>query len=111
MKQIVDIRLKEVQDRLTEKRMTLRIEEGAKEFLCASGHSPIYGARPLNLAIRSGLLDPLSIMILSDQVHDGQTIRVAFDNSYNRLVIMPMSSEKPVERDRARTRTPRKSTW
>ena len=85
----MDIRLKEVQDRLAEKKMTLQIDEDGKNFLCASGYSPIYGARPLNRAIQSDLLNPLSVMILSDQVHDGETIRVTFDGPHNRLAIIP----------------------
>ena len=89
MKKIVDIRLREVQDRLAERKMTLQIDEDAKGFLCASGYSPIYGARPLNRAIQSDLLNPLSVMILSDRVRDGETVRVTFDGPHNRLAIIP----------------------
>ena len=85
----MDIRLKEVQDRLVERKMTLQIDEDAKDFLCASGYSPIYGARPLNRAIQSDLLNPLSVMILSDRVRDGETVRVTFDGPHNRLAIIP----------------------
>ena len=85
----MDIRLKEVQDRLSERKMTLQIDEDAKNFLCASGYSPIYGARPLNRAIQSDLLNPLSVLILSDRVCDGETIRVTFDGPHNRLAIIP----------------------
>lgn len=69
--------------------MTLQIDDDAKNFLCASGYSPIYGARPLNRAIQSDLLNPLSVMILSDRVRDGETIRVTFDGLHNRLAIIP----------------------
>jgi ATP-dependent Clp protease ATP-binding subunit ClpB len=89
VRKIVDIRLREVQDRLAERKMTLQIDEDAKNFLCASGYSPIYGARPLNRAIQSDLLNPLSVMILSDRVRDGETIRVTFDGPRNRLAIIP----------------------
>jgi ATP-dependent Clp protease ATP-binding subunit ClpB len=89
VRKIVDIRLKEVQDRLSERKMTLQIDEDAKNFLCASGYSPIYGARPLNRSIQSDLLNPLSVMILSDRVCDGETIRVTFDGPHNRLAIIP----------------------
>lgn len=85
----MDIRLKEVQDRLTERKMTLQIDEDAKNFLCASGYSPTYGARPLNRAIQSDLLNPLSVMILSDRVRDGEPVRVTFDGPHNRLAIIP----------------------
>ena len=85
----MDIRLKEVQDRLVERKMSLQIDEDAKNFLCASGYSPIYGARPLNRAIQADLLNPLSVLILSDRVRDGETIRITFDGPHNRLAIIP----------------------
>jgi ATP-dependent Clp protease ATP-binding subunit ClpB len=99
VKKIVDIRLREVQDRLAEREMTLQIGQDAKDFLCASGYSPIYGARPLNRAIQSDLLNPLSVMILSDRVRDGETIRVTFDGPHNRLAIIPNHEGMDVDMD------------
>ncbi|PCH33652.1 hypothetical protein WOLCODRAFT_141737 [Wolfiporia cocos MD-104 SS10] len=86
---IVDLRLKEVQERLADKKMVLDIEPAAKQYLMSSGYSPIYGARPLNRAIQTELLNPLSVMILSDRIRDGETIRVRFDGPHNRLAIIP----------------------
>jgi ATP-dependent Clp protease ATP-binding subunit ClpB len=86
---IVGIRLQEVQERLSERKMSLELDGEAKNFLAASGYSPIYGARPLNRAIQSDLLNPLSVMILSDQIRDGETVRVTFDGPHNRLRITP----------------------
>jgi ATP-dependent Clp protease ATP-binding subunit ClpA len=99
VRKIVDIRLKEVQDRLAERKMTLQIDEDAKNFLCASGYSPTYGARPLNRAIQSDLLNPLSVMILSDRIRDGETIRVTFDGPHNRLAIIPNHEGMDVDMD------------
>jgi ATP-dependent chaperone ClpB len=86
---IIDIRLKEVQQRLVDRKMTLQLDADAKNYLVSVGYSPIYGARPLNRAIQQELLNPLSVMILSDQVRDGETIRIAFDGPRNRLAIVP----------------------
>jgi ATP-dependent Clp protease ATP-binding subunit ClpB len=84
---IVDIRLKEVQARLADRKMTLELSSDAKHYLGSIGYSATYGARPLNRAIQHELLNPLSVMILSDQVRDGETVRVDFDGPHNRLVI------------------------
>lgn len=89
MSKIVDIRLQEVQERLTERKMTLQIDDEAKNFLSSSGYSLAYGARPLNRALQSFLLNPLSVMILSDRIRDGETVRVTFDGPHNRLNILP----------------------
>jgi len=86
---IVDVRLKEVQERLADRKITLAVDETAKQFLSSIGYSPTYGARPLNRAIQSELLNPLSVMILSDQVMDGETVKVTFDGPRNKLVIVP----------------------
>jgi len=87
--QIVDIRLQEVEARLADKKMRLMLDDEAKAYLGAMGYSPTYGARPLNRAIQSELLNPLSVLILNDQIRDGETIQVKFDGPRNRLAIVP----------------------
>lgn len=69
--------------------MTLSLEDGAKQYLVSIGYSPTYGARPLNRAIQTELLNPLSVMILSEQVLPGETVQVRFDGPHNRLAIIP----------------------
>ena len=86
---IVDIRLKEVQERLNEKKMVLNVSDEAKNYLAAIGYSPVYGARPLNRAVQQELLNPLSILILETAVRDGEIINVQFDGPHNRLYIVP----------------------
>ncbi|KAI0961580.1 hypothetical protein AcV7_000647 [Taiwanofungus camphoratus] len=86
---IVDLRLKEVEERLADMKMTLDLDDASKQFLMSSGYSPVYGARPLNRAIQSELLNPLSMMILSDRIRDGETVKVRFDGPHNRLQIIP----------------------
>ncbi|KAI0778205.1 P-loop containing nucleoside triphosphate hydrolase protein [Trametes elegans] len=89
MLKIVDIRLKEVQERLADRKMRIELDDAAKNYLMSVGYSPAYGARPLNRAIQSELLNPLSVMILSERVRDGETVRVTFDGPHNRLQIIP----------------------
>lgn len=86
---IIDIRLAEVQQRLVDRKMTLNIDDEAKNYLVSIGYSPIYGARPLNRAIQTELLNPLSVMLLADKVRDGEVVRVTFDGPRNRLLIVP----------------------
>lgn len=89
MLKIVDLRLKEVQDRLAEKKIVLDIDGESKRYLVSIGYSTTYGARPLNRAIQSELLNPLSVMLLSDRIRDGETVNIRFDGPRNKLVIMP----------------------
>jgi ATP-dependent Clp protease ATP-binding subunit ClpB len=63
---IVDIRLKELQERLADRKMLLELDDNAKHYLGSIGYSPTYGARPLNRVIQQELLHPLSVMMVSD---------------------------------------------
>ncbi|KAE9408082.1 P-loop containing nucleoside triphosphate hydrolase protein [Gymnopus androsaceus JB14] len=94
---IVDIRLKEVQDRLSDRKITLELDEQAKQYLSSIGYSPTYGARPLNRAIQQELLNPMSVMILSDRIRDNESVRVTFDGPHNRLVIVPNHEGHPTD--------------
>ena len=69
--------------------MKIELSDEAKQYLVSSGYSPAYGARPLNRAIQTELLNPLSVMLLSEQILPGETIQVKFDGPHNRLVIIP----------------------
>ncbi|KAI6153595.1 P-loop containing nucleoside triphosphate hydrolase protein [Pisolithus tinctorius] len=94
---IVDLRLKEVEDRLSDRKITLDVEPEAKQYLVSVGYNPAFGARPLNRAIQSELLNPLSVLLLSGQIQDNETVHVKFDGPRNKLVIIPNHPEKGVE--------------
>ncbi|OBZ65835.1 Heat shock protein 78, mitochondrial [Grifola frondosa] len=86
---IVDLRIKEVQERIAERKMALDLDDAAKQYLVLIGYSPTYGTWPLNRAIQSELLNPLSVMILSEHIREGETIHVRFDGPHNCLMIIP----------------------
>ncbi|KAE8213308.1 hypothetical protein CF327_g3146 [Tilletia walkeri] len=87
IRSIVDIRIREVQQRLNanNKRIKLDLDDAAKDFLGSIGYSPTLGARPLNRAIQNELLAPLSIAILTGQIREGETAKVVFDGPSNRI--------------------------
>ncbi|KAG8219807.1 C-terminal, D2-small domain, of ClpB protein-domain-containing protein [Butyriboletus roseoflavus] len=86
---IVDLRLKEIQDRLADRHVVLDVDKESKQSLVFIGYSPTYGVRPLNRAIQSEVLNPLSIMLLSDRIRDGETAKVRFDGPRNTIVVTP----------------------
>jgi ATP-dependent Clp protease ATP-binding subunit ClpA len=89
MLKIVEIRLQEVEDRLSDRKIKLDIDADGKNYLISVGYSPAYGARPLNRAIQSELLNPLSMLILSGRVLENETVRARLDGPQNRLVVFP----------------------
>ncbi|KIO24919.1 hypothetical protein M407DRAFT_8663 [Tulasnella calospora MUT 4182] len=86
---IVDIRLKEIAQRLAARKITLDLDKDAKHYLASVGYSSVYGARPLNRAIQHELLNPLSLYLLEERIRDGETCRVTFDGPHNRLRLHP----------------------
>jgi len=96
---IVDIRLKEIEERLASKKLKLELDAKAKQYLGSIGYSASYGARPLNRAIQSELLNPLAMLILEERIRDGETVHVTFDEPRNRLHIRPNHESSGVPMD------------
>lgn len=76
LRSIVDIRLKEIQERLNEKRMTLKLSDEAKNWLTDRGYDPLYGARPLNRLIHKRILNPMAMQLLRGQLRHEETVNV-----------------------------------
>jgi len=74
--QIVSILLKDVQKRLAEEELTLKLSDAATEFLVKNGYDVAYGARPLKRAIQKWIEDPLSERILLAEFGRGDEIDV-----------------------------------
>jgi ATP-dependent Clp protease ATP-binding subunit ClpB len=75
MEEIVDIQMERLRKLLADRKITLELSEGAREWLAEKGYDPVYGARPLKRVIQKEVQDPLAERILSGAVHDGDTIR------------------------------------
>lgn len=73
---IVDLQVKQVASRLTDRRITLDVTEAAREWLADTGYDPAYGARPLRRLVQSEVGDQLARMLLSGEIHDGETVLV-----------------------------------
>ncbi len=76
MKDIVDILISEVEERLSDKNMMLELDESSKELLVEEGFDPEFGARPIKRTIRRLIEDPLSEEILKGKIKDGKHIRL-----------------------------------
>ncbi len=88
VKQIAEILLKEVFERLTEKDIALEVTDKFKDRLIEEGFNPAYGARPLRRAIMRLLEDVLAEEILSGRLGEGDTAVVDV-NDEGKVVIAP----------------------
>ncbi|NLS06566.1 ATP-dependent chaperone ClpB [Rhizobium sp. P32RR-XVIII] len=87
---IVDIQLKRLIALLAERKITIDLDEDARNWLANKGYDPVYGARPLKRVIQKYVQDPLAEQILSGQVPDGSTVKVT--SGTDRLLFRTRSS-------------------
>ncbi len=93
--EIVTILLKDVQSRLGDEDLTLKLTEPAVDFLVKHGYDVSYGARPLKRAIQRWIEDPLSEKILLAEFSRGDEIEVDVSGDGTRLEFrVPASSPK-----------------
>ena len=73
---IVDIQLARLAKRLAGRKITLEMDDGAREWLASEGYDPVFGARPLKRVIQRALQDPLAEMLLGGEISDGAVVPV-----------------------------------
>ena len=86
---IVDLQVDKLARRLAERRFTLDVSQGAREWLALTGFDPNYGARPLRRLVQSSIGDPLAKVMLSGELTEGDTVTVDVDPERDRLVVTP----------------------
>ena len=83
--QIVGLQINALQRRLTDRRITLAVDEGAMEWLAMTGYDPVYGARPLRRLVQSAIGDELARGLLNGSIRDGETVKVTLNESKDAL--------------------------
>jgi ATP-dependent Clp protease ATP-binding subunit ClpB len=73
---IVDIQVERLAQRLTDRRLSLDVTPGAREWLAINGFDPVYGARPLRRLVQTAIGDPLARQLIAGDIRDGQTVIV-----------------------------------
>ncbi|MCI9178283.1 MAG: ATP-dependent Clp protease ATP-binding subunit [Clostridia bacterium] len=76
IKQIIDIMIKQVENRLKEQNMELQIEDSVKELIAKKGIDTNYGARPLKRAIQNMLEDKIAEEILDGTIKPNKKAKV-----------------------------------
>ena len=76
MEYIVDLQMKEVQNRLEEYKIAVTLSPAARTWLAKQGYDAAFGARPLRRAIQKYVESPLSIELLGGKFAQGGTVKV-----------------------------------
>ena len=76
LRQIVSLQVERLRQRLSDRKLSLTISEGATDWLANAGYDPVYGARPLKRAIQRELETPIAKAILGGRYSEGATVAV-----------------------------------
>lgn len=89
IRKIVDVRLDEIQKRLSQNDRKVKIycDNEVKDYLGSAGYSPAYGARPLARLIEKEVLNRLAVLILRGGIRDGEVARVVMQDG--RVTVLP----------------------
>ncbi len=77
LRQIVDVQLDRLRERLADRKITLDISDAAMDQLAREGYDPAFGARPLKRIIQREIADPAALLILDGTMADGGSIIVS----------------------------------
>jgi len=78
-----------LETRLRDRRITLEVTAGAREWLAVTGYDPAYGARPLRRLVQKEIGDRLARAILSGEARDGSVVVVDRDDEADTLLLRP----------------------
>jgi ATP-dependent Clp protease ATP-binding subunit ClpC len=76
LRSIVDLMIKDLQERLAERKLSIELSEEAKSWVAREGYDPVYGARPLRRVIEKHVENPLSTRLLRGELQEGDTVLV-----------------------------------
>ncbi|MCH4032526.1 MAG: ATP-dependent chaperone ClpB [Lachnospiraceae bacterium] len=77
---IIDLMVKDLNKRLTDRQITIRLTPAAKQYVADAAYDPSYGARPLRRYLQKHVETLSAKLILEDKVHEGDTIEIDVQN-------------------------------
>ena len=89
LRDIVDIRLNELQARLEDRRIVLTLDDHVRDWLAQKSYDPRYGARPLNRLISKQIATGLADKIIRGEIRSGQRARVEIAPGGDSLIVLP----------------------
>lgn len=101
LRRILDIELGQVQQRVftasPERAFIFQLSESAKNFVLDQGTDMKYGARHLKRAIERLVVQPMSNLIATDQIHGGDWIRIDYSNECPHMVFTKEAENLPIQ--------------
>ena len=86
---IVDLLIQDLNRRLSERQLTLRLSDQAKAYVADQGYDPVYGARPLKRFIQRKVETMLAQYLIAHGAAPGSVLEVDFDGKTLNLASLP----------------------
>jgi ATP-dependent Clp protease ATP-binding subunit ClpB len=80
MTEIVEVQLKKLTKLLADRKIEIKFDNKALQWLANRGYDPVYGARPLKRVIQRSLQNPLATMLLEGKIGDGDAVEITVEN-------------------------------
>jgi len=80
MTDIVEVQMQKLLKLLADRKIELKFDGKALQWLANRGYDPVYGARPLKRVIQRSLQNPLATQLLEGRISDGDTVEVGVEN-------------------------------
>ena len=93
MKEIVNIQMREIAERLAEQDIKIEIDDDARGWLADKGYDVTFGARPLRRTIQRYIESPLSQHLLENRYSTGDTVVITLDKEKDELVFTVKAEE------------------
>jgi len=90
IKRIIEIQLRGLAKRISDRGLSIEISDGAKEHLAREGYDPAFGARPLKRTLTREIIDPLALKLLSGEFKAGD---VVFANVHDGKLVLELEPE------------------
>ncbi|MHC1783233.1 MAG: ATP-dependent Clp protease ATP-binding subunit [Anaerolineaceae bacterium] len=103
MREIVDLQMKEIYQRLQEHGLKVEISEAARDWLAQAGFDSAFGARPLRRGLQKHIESPLSISLLSGEFVEGDTVLVDMDEKKEKVVFSKAIPVEPPKKVKSHT--------
>ncbi|KAM7224324.1 P-loop containing nucleoside triphosphate hydrolase protein [Rhypophila decipiens] len=98
LRDIVDIRLKELQERLNDRRITLSVPDDVRQWLAERGYDPKFGARPLNRLITTQIANGLADKIIRGEIKTGDVAVAEINEAKDGLNVYAKPHEGAAEK-------------
>ena len=81
MREILKIQISELSEILKDKKITIKIDSKAEDWIIDEGFSASYGARPLKRVIQNFIEDRIALMIIRNELHEDKEVFISSKNN------------------------------